>query len=248
VGCAERHRTILTPDAGPEPVGAADASVQPTPARDGGPRTAAIGCDDDGGHYLFGERFTKDSQQRACRCDATGVECQTACCKADATQCDGGPCTTCKMGLQTFPVGASLTCSDGCNTCVCTAYGSWLETLVACVSVPPQLERCPQPTAAEPSSLVFVDPTADGRVELRTRFARGGCELYPPDVRGCYQLDAEHVAHLWMEPLSSLADCEVPFIAERVFDLATLRQELMRTTPDGSTVIAVGPETISVAF
>lgn len=245
-GCSERHASTLAADAG-----SALTLDQAKPERDGGPRTAAIGCDVEGHHYVFGERFTIASEERTCECDPTGVECHSYCCSADVTKCDGGPCTTCTMGMQTFPVGASVTCDDGCNECTCDPYGGWLQTLVGCVTEPAELQPCSPPTAAAQAasaSLVFIDPSAFSKVELRTRFARGGCELYPPDVRGCYRLDADHVAQLWMEPLSSLADCEVPFIVERVFHLNALRQEIVGIAPDRASVIAVGQEKFSVAF
>src|SRR5665811_2064237 len=84
--------------------------VVPCAVTDGGP--TEVGTTDGGGTDTPGTCF-----------DATGI----------STTCptDGGALTCDYLG-KSYPVGASFTSSDGCNTCSCQSGGYVACTLRAC--------------------------------------------------------------------------------------------------------------------
>lgn len=176
VGCARDHgRDSSAPSAQRD---VEPPAVLPAPAVDASESNDARatrvpnGCEYAGRHYMLGERFENREECLSCRCMRYGeTHCDNGLCVDFVTACDGGPCTSCRIGLQTLPVLTGLTCSDGCNECTCVPHGDWLMTLQACGDLP-LLEQCDASTARTGDSrLVFFDPTQRGRIELRTTFS-----------------------------------------------------------------------------
>jgi len=260
LGCAQDHEQSQFPERRCVEGGASCSAPQ-----EAGPRSAerfddatssttpvVDGCDYNGSHYIFGERFIDTEACLSCRCENYGqtshVQCDSAMCD-EGDRCDGGPCTSCRIGEQTFPVGTGLTC-DACNECTCTGLGSWLSTLVLCSELPP-LQRCPQPTAASTvaTSLIYLDSSPPGSIALRGRFPRGGCGT-SHELRGCYAFeDAKHV-RIWLELANAPADCEVAFIEEGPFDVSSVRGNQRRgsSSEHGSLTLEVGDQTFDYAF
>jgi hypothetical protein len=209
---------------------------------------AASGCESEGQHYIFGERFIQP-ECTTCICERDGVaHCNWAFCN-EGTKCDGGPCSSCMIGEQSYPVGSSLTCN--CNECTCTGEGGWLSTIVLCGGTPPLLP-CPQPSAAGAGEtrVVYYDPTSSDPLGMQVRFSHGGCSRHPPTLRGCYLFaDASHV-RVWIEAEAALEDCEVPYIEERSFDIAPIRETHRRNAgrESGSVMLEIGDRTLDYTF
>jgi Kunitz/Bovine pancreatic trypsin inhibitor domain len=118
-------------------------------------------CDDDAdcrGLAVNARCVTDEQGARSCDvectrnsdCDALGTRfaCDVNLCRepvadppvasASATPSTPSP-ITCQDGGQTYAVGATWQCSDGCNTCTCDSDGNVESTLIG----------CPQPAACE---------------------------------------------------------------------------------------------------
>jgi hypothetical protein len=214
---------------------AADAALDAastTPASDAGspPRMAGpTYCEHDGRRFKFGESFFDRERCESRLCQHGGHwALQSALCD-EGEECDGGPCDECTFGWAPtyrypFPLGTTLTCSDGCNLCTCTAYGKWISTQVACSELT-EVEPCSDMPEVDSSRVLFVSGSDGQALSLQGEFSRGGCDNAP--MRACYAAlpsAGAQILRVWLEPAKPLAACAVPFIAEAIFSLAPLRE------------------------
>lgn len=231
VACSDAH-SLLDAKRGVAGEAAVDA-VSSTAASDAGSPPQAAGpshCEHEGRRFKFGESFFDRERCEGRRCQHGGHwAIQSALCN-EGDECDGGPCEECTLGWEPtyrypFPLGTTLTCSDGCNLCTCTAYGKWISTQVACSELT-KVEPCSNMPEVDSSRVLFVSGSDGQALSLQGEFGRGGCDSTP--MRACYAAlpsgGGAQILRVWLEPAKPLAACEVPFIAEAIFSLAPLRE------------------------
>lgn len=187
-------------------------------------------CEHEGQRFKLGESFFDRERCESRLCQHGGHwAIQSGFCDT-GEECDGGLCAECTYGWYPtyrypFPLGTTLTCSDGCNLCTCAASGEWITTELDCPELP-EVVPCSRVPEVDVSHVRFVSGSDGQALSLRGEFTRGGCDDAP--MRACYAAlptnGGAQMLRVWLEPAKPLAACEVPFIAEAIFSLAPLRK------------------------
>lgn len=195
-------------------------------------------CEYDGKVYQIGDTFRDELDCNGCTCTETGVACTLR-------YCD--PALACRIGDRQFASGASVVCSDGCNSCLCNA-GSWSSTDAACGPLP-KVERCTGVEAGAPKARVLY---LDGDV-VALEVGMGGCADTAPAFKLCFDGSfAESFpvqTRLRIVPDEPSA-CSAWTTQDRVFDLTPLRDAYREAyqTSSGAINAALPGDTIQYVF
>ena len=203
-------------------------------------------CERNEQSYEIGEWMYDPQGCVSCLCERSGWDCHDAFCD-EAAQCDdGGVCDGCELGTYRFPVGQRMVCEDGCNHCTCSALGKWVSTIQICDSLPP-IRPCAQPPDSDTTYPLFLLDGREPSLSLKAEFSRGGCKYAP--MKACYATSSAGGARIWLEPDEPLADCEVPFIAEEVVSVSSLRESYRREGREHGTIqLDFARESLPYAF
>jgi hypothetical protein len=170
-------------------------------------------CTLNGELHKFGEVFYDEQRCNSCSCTTDGgVACT-------ARACDER--NACKIGDAQFASGVSITCEDGCNSCLCT-NGSWSSTDRAC-GVPPKIEICDSNAPAEMLKANVVYLSGD-RLLIDANFL--GCMDNPSNVKLCWDgsfLESSPVQAQLRITTGGTSSCASWITQQALFDLTPLR-------------------------